>query len=113
VASRLEAGARARGRATAAHAAPFDVPVVHTVYVFDDEALYEFSNATIHGVLHMGFWVESDGRASGSLAVYIKSRGLMSRLYLAAIGPFRTLFVYPALVRAVEQGATRIPHAAA
>ena len=33
-----------------------------------------------------------------SLAVYVKHRGLASRLYMAAIWPARHLFVYPAMI---------------
>jgi hypothetical protein len=55
-----------------------------TVYVFPDEALYELSNDTIHGLLHLG--VAGD---RVWLAVYVKHRGIASRLYMAAIWPAR------------------------
>jgi hypothetical protein len=32
--------------------------------------------------------------------VYVKHRGLLGRLYMALIGPFRHLVVYPSLIRA-------------
>src|SRR5262249_31935035 len=33
---------------------PVETPQVKTAYIFPDEALYEFSNDTIHGMLHIG-----------------------------------------------------------
>jgi ABC-type transport system involved in multi-copper enzyme maturation permease subunit len=38
-----------------------------------------------------------------TLAVYVKSRGIFSRLYMAAIWPARHLLLYPALIRKVEE----------
>jgi hypothetical protein len=68
------------------------------VYRYADEALYEFSNKTIHGVLHLG-WINGEA----AVAVYVKYRGLASRAYMAAIWPARHLLLYPQLVRTIEQ----------
>lgn len=66
------------------------------VYRFADEALVETSNATIAALWHLG-WVDlPDGKKTAEIAVYIKPRGLRSRLYMAMIQPFRQLFVYHA-----------------
>jgi hypothetical protein len=88
----LRAANRDRGDAS-----PLPVPNVNTVYVLDDEALFEISNDTIHALLHVGLTAEG-----ASLAVYVKHRGVASKLYMAAIAPFRHLLVYPPMVRAIE-----------
>ena len=66
------------------------------LYLFDDEALVEISNRTIHALLHLG-WVDADepGKKNVELAIYTKSRGRMSDAYMALIGPFRHRLVYP------------------
>jgi len=70
-----------------------------SVYVFEDEALLEISNRTIHALVHLS-WVEaSDGRWSAVLAIYTKSRGRLSDAYMALIKPFRHAIVYPALIK--------------
>ena len=62
-----------------------------------DEALYELSNDTIHALVHVAVL-----GPEAILTVYIKSRGLFSRLYMAAIWPARHALVYPTLVRRVN-----------
>jgi hypothetical protein len=71
---------------------------VRPVYRFSDEALYEISNETVHALMHLG--CGEDGVPE--LAVYIKSRGLFTRLYMAAIRPARHAIIYPALTSRVE-----------
>ena len=97
VAARLTLADRARSRVPTDAPPPLASPEVRTVYVFDDEALYEASNDTIHLMLHIA--VIGD---AATLAVYIKSRGAFSRIYMTAIEPFRHFFVYPAFTRAFE-----------
>lgn len=71
------------------------VPLYRTA----EEWASEISNGTVHGVLHLA-WVQQDsGDFRAELGVYVKPRGRMGRLYLAAIAPFRHLIVYPALMR--------------
>jgi hypothetical protein len=73
------------------------------IYRFADEALVETSNATIAALWHLG-WVDlPGGRKTAEVAVYIKSRGLGSRVYIALIQPFRQLFVYPAWTKHVAR----------
>lgn len=76
---------------------PVPTPKVKTVYVLPREALYEFSNDAIHGLLHIAL----TGSAA-SLAVYVKPRGIWSHLYMAAIWPARRWVLYPALVHKIE-----------
>jgi hypothetical protein len=68
------------------------------VYLFEDESLSELSNRTIHALMHL-CWVDP---ATARLAIYIKPRGLMSRFYMAAIGPFRHAIVYPSWIRSIQ-----------
>lgn len=79
--------------ATMVHVELADLTVV---YKLADEALLEISNDTIHALIHLS-WVPHDEHfMTPRMAVYIKSRGLGSDLYMALISPFRHVFVYPA-----------------
>jgi hypothetical protein len=79
------------------------------VYALADETLAEIQNDTVHALMHLGRVASSPSEASASgdwtpqMAVYVKPRGLLGRAYMALIGPFRHLVVYPAMMRAVEQ----------
>lgn len=77
---------------------PFPAAAVTPVYRFADEALYEVSNDTVHALLHIGM-VEG----GAELAVYVKSRGAFTRVYMAAIWPARHWILYPRLVKSVER----------
>jgi hypothetical protein len=82
------------------------------LYQLDDEFAAEIANATVHGVVHLGWVADGTGRYRGQMAVLVKPNGRLGRLYLAAIKPFRYLFIYPALMRECErrwQEATRDP----
>ena len=69
----------------------------------DDEWALEISNATVDGVLHLG-WVEDEpGRYRGQMAVLVKPKGLLGRAYMTAITPFRHLVVYPTMLRDLER----------
>lgn len=52
--------------------------------------------------LHLS-WVEDGDAHRGQMAVLVRPNGLFGRAYMAAIKPFRYLFVYPALLRQIEQ----------
>lgn len=99
VAERLDANDRARNRFSDSRPSKEPGISVRPVYRFADEVLCEVSNETVHGLLHLGC-------AKGSapeLAVYIKSRGLFTRLYMAAIWPARHAIIYPALTSRVQR----------
>ncbi len=68
------------------------------VYAFEDEALLEIANKTIHALLHLSWVSGSHGQRTVVLAIYVKSRGWQSRAYLSLIRPFRHLVVYPAWI---------------
>lgn len=98
LADRLTAADRASSRTVSRKASPLPAAEAIEIYRFENEALYEVSNDTIHALLHVAV---ADG--TPVLAVYIKSRGWFSKLYMAGIAPFRHLFVYPALIAGVER----------
>jgi len=73
------------------------------LYRTDVEAAAELSNQTVHGVVHLAWVDQGDGRYQGQMSVYVKPRGLFGRGYMALIKPFRYLIVYPALMRQFER----------
>jgi hypothetical protein len=77
------------------------------LYRTDDEFAAELSNKTVHGVLHLAWVEQDDGRYGGQMAVYVKPRGLFGRGYMALIKPFRLWVVYPALMRQLERAWAR------
>jgi Protein of unknown function (DUF2867) len=74
-----------------------------SVYLLDDEWAAEIANRTMHGVLHLGWVPDDDGGYRGQMAVLVKPNGLLGRVYMAAIRPFRHLVVYPAVMRQIER----------
>jgi hypothetical protein len=79
-------------------------------YRTDDEFAAEVSNRTVHGVLHLAWVEQGEGRYQGQLAVYVKPRGRLGAGYMALIKPFRYWVVYPELMRVIERAwNTRVP----
>jgi hypothetical protein len=74
------------------------------LYQTDDEWAAEISNDTVHGVLHLGWVGQGDGRYRAQMGVYVKPRGRLGEIYLKLIEPFRHLIVYPALLRQIGRG---------
>jgi hypothetical protein len=56
----------------------------------------------VHGILHLG-WVRDGDGYRGQMAVLVKRNGLLGTAYMCAIGPFRHLVVYPAMMREIER----------
>lgn len=81
------------------------------LYLLADEFAAEISNKTVHGVMHLTWVDEGDGRYHGQMAVYVKPRGRFGRAYMAFIKPFRYLIVYPALERQLARGWQDRPNA--
>ena len=77
---------------------PF-VPLFRT----DDEFAAEVSNQTVHGVMHLAWADQGEGRYQAQMAVYVKPRGLFGKGYMELIKPFRHWIVYPALMRQTER----------
>jgi hypothetical protein len=88
----LRAGVAARADAFA-HL-PF-VPLYET----HDEFAAEIANATMHGVMHLGWVSAGDGTFRAQMAVLVKPNGTKGKAYMLAIRPFRRLLVYPAMLR--------------
>ena len=65
--------------------------------VFRDEreAAFEISNRTVHALVHFSLLPT---QANPRMAVYVKHRGWLGRVYMALIKPFRHFVVYPALL---------------
>jgi len=70
-----------------------------SVYLTDDEMVAELANRTVHAILHLGWVPDGGGGYRGQMAVLVKPNGWFGRVYMAAIGPFRHVFVYPPLMR--------------
>jgi hypothetical protein len=75
-------------------AAPFS-----WVYVTEQECAAEVANQTVHGVMHIGAIPDGTGGFAAQMAVLVKPNGALGAAYMAAIGPFRHLIVYPPLMR--------------
>ncbi len=73
------------------------------LYRTDVEFAAEVSNRTMHGVMHVAWVEQGEGRYQGQMAVYVKPRGRFGQGYMALIKPFRHLIVYPALMRQTER----------
>jgi Protein of unknown function (DUF2867) len=83
------------------------------IYRTHDEWAAEISNGTVHAVMHLA-WVEQGGGVyRGQMGVYVKPRGRLGWAYMAVIGPFRHLIVYPALMRQVKRAWEARPSGAA
>jgi hypothetical protein len=101
VRERLTAAERARDQSIS-QSLPLPHHDVRPVYLFDDEALIEIANKTIHALVHL------EWRDRGvDMTVLVKSRAWYSGVYLAAIWPFRHAIVYPAMFRSVAHAWSR------
>jgi Protein of unknown function (DUF2867) len=74
-----------------------------SVFLLEDEWAVEMANRTVHSVMHIGWVPDDDGGYRGQMAVLVKPNGRLGAAYMAAIKPFRYLFVYPALMRSIER----------
>ena len=88
----------------------FDSLPFAPLYRTDDEFAAELSNQTVHGIMHLGWVDQGDGRYQGQMTVYVKPRGRLGKGYMALIRPFRHWVVYPALMQQIERAwKTRVP----
>ncbi|PYR19061.1 MAG: hypothetical protein DMF98_25010 [Acidobacteria bacterium] len=71
------------------------------VYRFESEQLVELINRTAHAAV-LSALVETSSAYRFYFAVYVRSVGRFTRLYMALIDPFRKLIVYPSLLRSVR-----------
>jgi hypothetical protein len=82
------------------------------IYRTDDEWAAEISNSTVHAVMHLAWVEQSEGLYRGQMGIYVKPRGRFGAAYMALIGPFRHLIVYPALMRQIARAWDARPRAA-
>jgi hypothetical protein len=75
----------------------------NSLYTTDDEFAAEIANRTMHGILHIGLVADDADGHHGQMAVLVKPNGPLGSVYMAAIKPFRYLFVYPAMLREFER----------
>ncbi|MGH7843049.1 MAG: DUF2867 domain-containing protein [Candidatus Binataceae bacterium] len=71
------------------------------VYRFENEQLDEIVNRTVHAAA-LSALVESAAAYRFYFAVYVREVSRFTKLYMAAIDPFRKVLVYPALLRSVS-----------
>jgi hypothetical protein len=81
----------------------FEALPLDSLYLLGDEWAGEIANRTVHGVIHLGWVEDGAGGYRGQMAILVKRNGLLGRIYMAAIGPFRHLIVYPSLMRDIER----------
>jgi hypothetical protein len=72
-----------------------------TVYRFKNEQLLEVINGTVHAAA-LSALVETGDAYRLYFAVYVRSVGRLTPVYMALIDPFRRLIVYPSLLRSVR-----------
>jgi hypothetical protein len=73
------------------------------LYRTETEFAAEVSNRTVHGVMHLAWADQGDGRYQAQMAVYVIPHGALGKAYMALIKPFRYWIVYPALMRQIER----------
>ena len=71
------------------------------VYRFENEQLLELANRTVHGAA-LSALVETADAYRFYFAVYVRNISRFTPVYMALIAPFRSLIVYPSLLRTVE-----------
>lgn len=72
------------------------------VYLYEDEMLTELSIDVVHVLMHLG-WVHKSGNFfKARLAVYAKPRGMIGKVYMKLIMPFRRTIIYPALMENIK-----------
>jgi uncharacterized protein DUF2867 len=72
-----------------------------TVYRFKNEQLLEVVNRTAHAAA-LSALVDTGSAYRLYFAVYVRSSGRLTPLYMALIDPFRRLIVYPSLLRSLR-----------
>lgn len=71
------------------------------VYTFEQEALLELTNCTVHAFIGMALEPEDDGYTI-HWAFYVKRVGWITPFYMALIQPFRHFIVYPSTIQVIE-----------
>ncbi|MEK8173368.1 DUF2867 domain-containing protein [Streptomyces sp. M19] len=74
-----------------------------SVYQIHDEWVTEVVNKTVHAVMHIGWVDDGNGGHHAQMAVLVRTKGLLGKVYMPVILPFRRLFVTPSLVKAISR----------
>lgn len=72
------------------------------IYHFEDEALTEIINRTVHAFVLLAMEQTADGYRV-VLVTYVKRVSLLTPFYMALIDPFRKLLIYPTIIRKMER----------
>lgn len=91
------------GEASAPILARSSASPLSPVYRSSHEAASELANATVHGVMHLGWVRGDDGDYELHVAVLTKPRGRAGRFYLRLITPFRLFLVWPPMIAGWER----------
>jgi Protein of unknown function (DUF2867) len=76
--------------------------IFRLVYAFEDEALGEILNRTVHAFSFMGM-LPAPGGYRAHWAIYVRPVGGLTRPYMALIDPFRRWLIYPSVIRGIER----------
>ena len=71
------------------------------VYTFENEAVMEITNCTVHAFIAIALEPVEDGYDM-YWAFYVKRVGWITPLYMALIEPFRHTVIYPPLIEGIE-----------
>jgi Protein of unknown function (DUF2867) len=77
------------------------------VYRFENEQLVEVINRTVHGAA-LNALIETPDVYRFYFAVYVRSVGRLTPVYMAMIDPFRKWIIYPSLLRSVQSAWRRL-----
>ena len=72
------------------------------IYRFTHESLAEIQNGTVHAFSAMAMAPTPEGYRV-YWAIYVKPINWLTPWYMACIDPFRRIFVYPALIKRLQQ----------
>lgn len=71
------------------------------VYSFENEMLLELINRTVHGAA-LSALAETPKGFRFYFAIYVRKRGWITPVYMAAIDPFRRWVIYPEFLRQIK-----------
>ena len=81
--------------------------VWRVVYTFEDEALREVINRTVHAFVLFALRPATNGYTL-YWGIYVKPVGKLTAVYMALIDPFRRWLVYPDMIRRMENAWPRM-----
>lgn len=84
-----------------------DTDLGHVIYRFENEALSEIINGTVHAFALTAMEHTADGYTV-FLGIYVKKVNWFTPFYMALIDPFRKLIVYPAIIRNLQRTWVRV-----